>query len=74
MNLLVTGAWGKAKENIGELEKLGHNVCFLQFEKDELPCEYEWVEGAVCNGLFLNHPIERFSLPVQVSTVYRWTT
>lgn len=60
MNLLVTGAWGKAKENIGELEKLGHNVCFLQFEKDELPCEYEWVEGAVCNGLFLNHPIERF--------------
>lgn len=60
MNLLVTGAWGKAKENIGELEKLGHNVCFLQFEKDELPCDYEWVEGVVCNGLFLSHPIEKF--------------
>lgn len=60
MNLLVTGAWGKAKENIGKLEKLGHNVCFLQFEKDELPCDYEWVEGVVCNGLFLSHSIEKF--------------
>lgn len=60
MNLLVTGAWGKAKENIGELEKQGHKVRFLQFEKDELPCDYEWVEGVVCNGLFLSHPIEKF--------------
>ena len=60
MNLLVTGAWEKAKENIGELEKLGHDVCFLKFEKDELPCDYDWVEGVVCNGLFLSHPIEKF--------------
>lgn len=60
MNLLVTGAWGKAKDYIEMIENMGHRVCFLQFEKDELPCGYEWVEGAICNGLFLSHPIERF--------------
>lgn len=60
MNLLVTGAWAEAKENIAALEKLGHSVQFMQYEKDELPCEYRWVEGVVCNGLFLRHPIERF--------------
>lgn len=43
------------------MEQTGHNVCFLQFEKDELPCDYEWVEGVVCNGLFLSHPIKKFS-------------
>lgn len=60
MNLLITGAWGKAEENIEKLKKFGHEVRFLQFEKDGLPCDYEWVEGVVCNGLFVNHPIERF--------------
>ena len=61
MNLLVTGAWADAKAHISELEAMGHTVCFLQFEKDNLPCEYSWVEGVICNGLFLSHPIERFT-------------
>mgnify|MGYP003433900492 CR=1 FL=1 len=61
MNLLVTGAWSSAKTNIQKLEQLGHNVIFLQYEQDELPCAYEWVEGVVCNGLFLTHPIEKFT-------------
>ena len=61
MNLLVTGAWADAKAHISELEAMGHTVCFLQFEKDNLPCEYAWVEGVICNGLFLSHPIERFT-------------
>ena len=60
MNLLVTGAWAGAKENIEKLEAMGHQVVFMQQEKDELPCDYEWVEGVVCNGLFLTHPIEKF--------------
>lgn len=60
MNLLITGAWSGGKNCIPELEKIGHSVCFMQFEKDKLPCEYSWVEGVVCNGLFLTHPIERF--------------
>lgn len=60
MNLLVTGAWQGGKEHISRLEAMGHEVCFLQMEKDPLPCEAEWVEGAICNGLFLSHPIESF--------------
>lgn len=61
MNLLVTGAWSDGKNCIPELEAMGHSVCFLQYEKDSLPCEYAWVEGVICNGLFLSHPIERFT-------------
>lgn len=61
MNLLVTGAWSDGKNYIPELEAMGHTVCFLQYEKDSLPCEYSWVEGVVCNGLFLSHPIEKFT-------------
>ena len=60
MNLLVTGAWGDAKEHIPELEALGHEIAFLQQERDALPCDPTWVEGVICNGLFLHHPIEGF--------------
>lgn len=61
MNLLVTGAWAGAKENIEKLEAMGHQVVFMQQEKDELPCDYEWVEGIIGNGVFLSHPIEMFT-------------
>ena len=61
MNLLVTGAWSDGKNCISELEAMGHNVTFMQYEKDALPCNYEWVEGVICNGLFLSHPIEKFT-------------
>lgn len=60
MNLLITGAWQEAKKYIETIEQMGHQVQFLQFEKDELPCDYEWVEGIIGNGLFLTHPIEKF--------------
>lgn len=60
MNLLITGAWSAAKEYIPEIEKQGHRVVFMQNESDALPCTPEWVEGAVCNGLFLSHDIEQF--------------
>lgn len=61
MNLLITGAWQQAKEYIPTIESKGHQAQFLQFEKDELPCEYEWVEGIIGNGIFLSHPIEKFT-------------
>lgn len=61
MNLLITGAWQEAKKYIETIEQMGHQVQFLQFEKDGLPCEYEWVEGIIGNGIFLSHPIEKFS-------------
>lgn len=60
MNLLITGAWKNAKDYIEKLEAEGHEVEFLQFEKDSLPCSYEWVEGVICNGLFLSHDIKKF--------------
>lgn len=60
MNLLITGAWTGAKDYINRIENEGHAVVFMQYEKDDLPCAYEWVEGVVCNGLFLTHPIEKF--------------
>ena len=61
MNLLITGAWPEAKEHIAEIERMGHKVAFLQQEKEQLPCAYEWVEGVICNGLFLHHPISLFT-------------
>ena len=60
MNLLITGAWADAKAHISRIEEIGHHVVFLQQEKEILPCAYEWVEGVICNSLFLYHPISQF--------------
>lgn len=60
MKLLVTGAWRCTQEQLSVLEDFGHNVVFMQNEKDALPCAYEDVEGVICNALFLHHPIEKF--------------
>ena len=61
MNLLVTGAWRSAKEQISRLEQLGNQVVFMQNESDCLPVDPQWVEGMVCNGIFLHHSIDLFS-------------
>ena len=61
MELLVTGAFSDAKLHMRELEEKGHRVHFLQFEKDELPCSPDQIEGVICNGLFLFHAIENFT-------------
>ena len=60
MRLLITGAWHGAKENMEKIRNMGHEVIFLQQEKEPLPCDYTWVEGVICNGLFLYHPYEKF--------------
>ena len=60
MNLLITGAWNDGKYCIEKIKAMGHQVVFMQYEKDALPCAYDWVEGVVCNGLFISHPIENF--------------
>ena len=60
MRLLITGAWGDAAKHIPEIEAMGHETVFLQQEREALPCDPKWVEGVVCNGLFLYHPIEDF--------------
>lgn len=61
MELLVTGAWQDAENHIAELEERGHRVYFLQYEKDELPCSPDQIEGVICNGLFLYHAISEFT-------------
>ena len=61
MNLLVTGAFTWTEDELNILKKLGHEIVFMQQEKDELPCAPEWVEGIIGNGIFLSHPIEQFT-------------
>lgn len=61
MNLLVTGAWPEASAQIPTLEAMGYRTVFLQQERDPLPCDPARIEGVVCNGLFLHHPIRDFS-------------
>lgn len=61
MKLLITGAWQRASEYFNQIEEMGHSIVFMQNERDELPCAYEDVEGVICNGLFLFHPIEKFT-------------
>lgn len=60
MNLLLTGAWAEARAQIETLEARGHAVAFLQQESDPLPCDPAWVEGVVCNALFLRHDPDEF--------------
>ncbi len=60
MNILITGAWNHALEYLDKIKQQGHSVIFMQHEKNELPCSYDWAEGIICNGLFLSHPIEKF--------------
>ena len=61
MNLLITGAFSCTEEQLNIIRSLGNDLVFMQNEKDTLPCEYDWVEGVICNGLFLTHPIEKFT-------------
>ena len=61
MKLLITGAWNYTTEQLNQISSMGHSIVFMQNEKDELPCEYEEIEGVICNGLFLYHNIEKFS-------------
>lgn len=61
MKLLVTGAWNCTEEQLNDIGALGHEVVFMQNEKDACPIAYETVEGVIGNGLFLYHPIERFT-------------
>lgn len=60
MHLLITGAWREAEQYLEQLKENGHEVCFMQQEKETLPCSAEWVEGVICNGLFLYHDIKQF--------------
>lgn len=61
MKILVTGAWQCTEEQLNNICAMGHEVVFMQNEKDPCPVEYEWIEGVICNGLFLYHDIKKFT-------------
>ncbi len=60
MRLLLTGAWAEAQKYLPVLEGRGHSPAFLPQERDPLPVDPAWVEGVVCNGLFLHHDLDEF--------------
>lgn len=60
MRLLLTGAWPQAAAQLPALEAMGHRPVLLPQERDPLPCDPAEIEGVVCNGLFLHHPISEF--------------
>lgn len=60
MKLLITGAWRADEAQLSAIRELGHEVILMPDERGELPCAAEDIEGVICNGLFLYHPIEAF--------------
>lgn len=61
MKILITGAWDASEEQLHNIAALGHEVIWHQQEREMLPVPYESIEGVICNGLFLHHPIDRFT-------------
>lgn len=61
MKLLITGAWRADEAQISAIRELEHEVILMPDERGELPCAAEDIEGIICNGLFLYHPIEAFT-------------
>lgn len=59
MKLLITGAWSCTQEQIEKIRDLGHEIDFLQQEKDKVK-EPEKYDAVICNGLFLYHDIKEF--------------
>lgn len=59
MKVLLTGAFAYTAQQFSALEKIGIDIDFLQYEKDEIS-ECEKYDAVVCNGLFLHHNIEKF--------------
>ena len=60
-NLLITGAWGNARDHFDHISGLGFKIFFLQNEKDALPLPAEEIHGVICNGLFLYHDAREFT-------------
>ena len=61
MKLLITGAWADARSNFVNLRQMGHEILWMSDERGDLPFGYEDVEGVICNGLFLYHPLSHFT-------------
>lgn len=60
MKLLLTGAFKHTQEQIEYLKSLGHEIVFVQDERETLDFDLNEIEGVICNGLFLYNDIEKF--------------
>ena len=60
MKLLLTGAFRYTDEQIEYIKNLGHDVVFVQDEREPIEFDVSDIEAVVCNGLFLYTPIEKF--------------
>ncbi len=61
MKILMTGSIAWEDKDFDLLRRMGHEIVFLQYESDSLPCPAEEIEMIICNGLFLHHTIEKFT-------------
>ena len=61
MKLLLTGAFKYTDEQIEYIKSLGHEVVFVQDEREPIEFDVSDIEGVICNALFLYTPIEKFT-------------
>lgn len=60
MKLLLTGAFKCTDEQIEYLKSLGHEIVFFGDEREKLDFDVSYIEGVICNGLFVYNDIEQF--------------
>lgn len=60
MKLLLTGAFKYTDEQIESVKSLGHEIIYIQDEREPIAFDVSDIEGVICNGLFLYTPIEQF--------------
>jgi phosphoglycerate dehydrogenase-like enzyme len=60
MNLLITGAFNYAEEQIDKIKSLGYKIIFIQDERLPILTDVSNIDAIVCNGLFLNNDISKF--------------
>lgn len=61
MKLLLTGAFKYTDEQIEYIKSLGHEIVFVQDEREKIDFDVSDIEGVICNGLFVYNAIESFS-------------
>lgn len=60
MKLLITGAYPWSDSETEYIKSLGNEIYYMQDERAAFEFEPKEIEGIICNGLFLYHPIEEF--------------
>lgn len=61
MKTLITGALKINKEQISELEKLGLKIIYVKDETKKIEIDVNDIEFVICNSLFLNNDIKKFT-------------